>query len=191
MLVIIEKVIELLGAGLGLYGIFLSTKGLRSSWIFSILSILFSMVLFYRTGIYGQVLLHIVFFGTSVFGYLKWSSAGDAPIYPKELSASMKAIAAVIVALATAAIYPLLSYLGEALPSADAFVIGGSLVATFLMAQKYKENWYLWIPINIIAMALFAYAGLWSYVLLYGTYVLLSFKGIIEWNDLQRGGSTI
>ena len=49
----------------------------------------------------------------------------------------------------------------------DAFPTAASVVGQWLLGRKYVENWPVWIVVNVVGAALFAYKGLWLTVLLY------------------------
>ena len=43
----------------------------------------------------------------------------------------------------------------------DAFPTAASLVGQWLLGRKYVENWPVWIAVDVVGAALFAYKGLW------------------------------
>jgi nicotinamide mononucleotide transporter len=54
-------------------------------------------------------------------------------------------------------------------------------VATWLLARKIYEHWYLWIIVNTVSAILFISRGLYPTVILYAVYCLMSFVGLIAW----------
>jgi nicotinamide mononucleotide transporter len=66
-------------------------------------------------------------------------------------------------------------------PVRDAFITSLSIVATWMLARKIYEHWYLWIVVNFVSAALFLARGLYPTVILYIVYGLMSFAGLIEW----------
>ncbi len=67
-------------------------------------------------------------------------------------------------------------------PSADSFITSLSIVATWMLARKIYEHWYLWIIVNIASMILFIARGLLPTVFLYFVYLIMSFAGLKAWN---------
>jgi nicotinamide mononucleotide transporter len=68
----------------------------------------------------------------------------------------------------------------------DAFPTAFSLVGQWLLGRKYVENWPVWLVVNLVATALFAYKGLWLTVGLYALFALLSVAGWRAWRQLDR-----
>ncbi|MDQ1296365.1 MAG: nicotinamide mononucleotide transporter [Bacteroidota bacterium] len=66
-------------------------------------------------------------------------------------------------------------------PGWDSFITSLSIIATWMLARKIYEHWYLWIVVNIAASLLFFTRGLYPTVILYVVYCAMSFVGLIEW----------
>ncbi len=66
-------------------------------------------------------------------------------------------------------------------PGFDAFLTSMSIIATWMLARKIYEHWFLWIIVNSAACGLFIFRGLYPTVLLYAIYCIMSFAGLIEW----------
>jgi len=66
-------------------------------------------------------------------------------------------------------------------PEWDAFITSLSIVATWMLARKIYEHWYLWIIVNFVSAVLFVIRGLYPTVILYLIYGIMSFAGLVEW----------
>ncbi|MBK7626538.1 MAG: nicotinamide mononucleotide transporter [Bacteroidales bacterium] len=66
-------------------------------------------------------------------------------------------------------------------PEWDAFITSLSIVATWMLARKIYEHWYLWIIVNFVSAVLFITRGLYPTVILYLVYGIMSFAGLIAW----------
>ena len=66
-------------------------------------------------------------------------------------------------------------------PEWDAFITSLSVVATWMLARKIYEHWYLWIIVNFVSAVLFMSRGLYPTVILYLVYGVMSFAGLIAW----------
>ena len=79
-------------------------------------------------------------------------------------------------------IWLLLSRLTDSpVPAWDSFITSLSIVATWMLARKIYEHWYLWIVVNSVSITLFIIKGLYPTVILYVIYCLMSFAGLKEW----------
>jgi nicotinamide mononucleotide transporter len=72
-------------------------------------------------------------------------------------------------------------------PQWDSFITSLSIIATWMLARKIYEHWYLWIVVNITASILFFTRALYPTVILYVVYCAMSFVGLIEWKKSLPG----
>lgn len=66
-------------------------------------------------------------------------------------------------------------------PVRDSFVTSLSVIATWMLARKVFEHWYLWIVVNFVSAAFFLVRGLFPTVILYLVYGFMSFVGLLAW----------
>jgi nicotinamide mononucleotide transporter len=66
-------------------------------------------------------------------------------------------------------------------PVWDSFITSLSIIATWMLAKKIYEHWYLWIIVNAASIILFFVKGLYPTVILYIVYCAMSFVGLKEW----------
>ncbi len=73
------------------------------------------------------------------------------------------------------------NYTDSPVPEWDSFITSLSIVATWMLARKIFEHWFLWIVVNFVSMALFIIKGLYPTVILYAIYGIMSFAGLKAW----------
>ena len=66
-------------------------------------------------------------------------------------------------------------------PGWDSFITSLSIVATWMLARKIYEHWFVWILVNIVSAVLFFNRGLHPTVILYAIYAIMSFTGLFVW----------
>ncbi|MCJ7447457.1 MAG: nicotinamide riboside transporter PnuC [Bacteroidales bacterium] len=66
-------------------------------------------------------------------------------------------------------------------PGWDSFITSLSIIATWMLARKIYEHWFLWIVVNAASVILFLTRGLYPTVLLYIVYCSMSFVGLRAW----------
>jgi nicotinamide mononucleotide transporter len=76
-------------------------------------------------------------------------------------------------------------------PVRDSFITSLSIIATWMLARKIYEHWFLWIVVNSTAALLFLTRGLYPTVILYVVYGIMSFAGLIAWRKTIRTGLKI
>ena len=68
-------------------------------------------------------------------------------------------------------------------PARDSFITSFSIIATWMLARKIYEHWYLWIVVNFVSAVLFITRGLYPTVILYVVYGIMSFVGLVKWRE--------
>jgi nicotinamide mononucleotide transporter len=80
------------------------------------------------------------------------------------------------------------NYTDSPVPEWDAFITSLSIVATWMLARKIFEHWFLWIAVNTASVVLFSIRGLYPTLILYLVYFVMSFVGLKEWRKtIQKG----
>lgn len=90
-------------------------------------------------------------------------------------------LAAVFVLLYSGIWFILSRYTDSPVPEWDSFITSLSVVATWMLARKIYEHWYLWILVNAASVIIFAVRGLYPTVILYAVYLAMSFGGLKVW----------
>jgi nicotinamide mononucleotide transporter len=75
-------------------------------------------------------------------------------------------------------------------PEWDSFITSLSIVATWMLARKIYEHWFLWIIVNFVSVGLFLVKGLYPTVILYAFYGIMSFVGLSAWKSTIKNNST-
>jgi len=73
------------------------------------------------------------------------------------------------------------NYTNASNPFWDGLVSAGSIVATWMLAQKIIEQWLLWIVIDGISIGLFIYKNLNLTAILFFVYTILAIIGYFQW----------
>jgi nicotinamide mononucleotide transporter len=78
----------------------------------------------------------------------------------------------------------------DAFPFWDSSMMVLSIVAMLLMTRKYVENWLLWVIIDVISVAIFAYQGVYAMALEYVLLTLIALNGSWLWiKSAKQNGS--
>jgi nicotinamide mononucleotide transporter len=73
-------------------------------------------------------------------------------------------------------------------PMTDALTTALSIVALWMMARKYAEQWLVWLLVDAICVPLYAYKGIYFYAGLYAVYTVIAWFGYRKWLRLMREG---
>jgi nicotinamide mononucleotide transporter len=160
------------------------------AWPLAIAASLLYALLFADYKLYGEASLQFLFVAVSLWGWWQWlrgTGADGAPLRVHRMSRRAIGVAAV----ATLAAWPLLGtllarYTDSPVPYFDALPTAASVTGQVLLARKLVENWPVWLAVNVVSVALFAYKALWLTVLLYAIFAVLSWVGWQAWRRLEQ-----
>lgn len=176
---------EVLGALLGLAMVVCNIRQVHWGWPLALLSSLLYGWVFWGARLYAEALLQIFFALTAVWGWVQWLRGllpSGQPLHVQRLPAHqalMSVGACVLLSLLIGSF--LAQFTDSDVPWWDAIPTALSLVATALLGRKYLENWPLWIAVNLISIALFAYKGLWLTAALYAVFAVMAAWGWHTW----------
>jgi len=156
------------------------------AWPLAIVSSLLYFALFWNSRLYGDASLQVFFALVAAWGWWQWlrgTAADGAALRVTWLPARRRWALVFAMALAwPAAGLFLRRYTDSDVPWWDAFPTAGSVIGQWLLGRKHVENWTVWIAVNVVSVALFAYKGLWLTVLLYLAFIVLSVQGWRAWS---------
>ena len=155
------------------------------AWPLAIVSSLAYLLLFAHSKLYGEAGLQVLFVVVAGWGWWQWRygrQADGAALKVRYLSTRARWL----LAAATLAAWPLLGLLLQRVtdtdvPFWDALPTAGSVAGQWLLGRQYVENWPVWVAVNAVSIALFAYKGLWLTVVLYALFLLLALVGWRAW----------
>ncbi|MDP4181623.1 MAG: nicotinamide riboside transporter PnuC [Bacillota bacterium] len=136
----------------GVLCVVLAAKGNIWNYVFGIYNSIGYALISYHDKLYGEVMLNLLFFvPTGIIGWFMWRNRIEENTVIMRKMKWQKAAGMIIICLIATIIYGLwLSTLkGQNTPYLDAFNVVFSIVATLAMMLRYREQWVLYIIINI------------------------------------------
>lgn len=180
---------EVIGALLGLAMVVCNIRQIHWAWPLAFASSVLYFFVFWGSRLFGDASLQIFFAVMSLWGWVQWlrglRSDGKA-LYVQSLSNqhTIYLVAACALLWGATGLF-LAKFTSTDVPWWDAFPTALSVVATLLLARKYIENWPMWVVVNVVSIALFAYKGLWPTVVLYSVFVVMALLGWRAWRSAQ------
>lgn len=176
---------EWLGAVLGLWMVVCNARVHPLGWPLAMSSALLYGIVFLDSRLYGQAALQAVFIVMAAWGLWQWlrpPPVGQPALTPRPAPGAVKRLALWAALLLWGLLGTLLAQTTDnPAPYADALPTAGSLVATWLLARQYSENWLAWLVVNTAAVLLFMQQALWPTVMLYAVFTLMSAWGWWMW----------
>jgi len=171
--------------------------GRREGYLIGLYNSLSYSILAYGNGFFGEVYLNLLFFvPTGVIGYVMWSrhTRQDKTVEMRQLGWPQRLTVAAICVACTVGLGLLLRLNArQNTPFIDATTNVLSVVATFLMMWRYKEQWLLYILLNIVTI------GMWFLrfraggaagdlmILMWSLFLLNSLFGYWRWHVGTKG----
>ncbi len=166
-------------------------------WIAGIVMPAIDIYLYYKVGLYGDLMISVYYLLAAVYGLMLWTMPG----YGKRVKTSggntvlaitsMPLRVAICLAIALLVIWVmtwwfLSTYTNSTVPVQDALTNAISIVAMWAMAKKYLQQWWLWFVVNIIDVYLLAYKGLPFKASIHVAYTVFAVLGYLRWRRMMR-----
>lgn len=182
--------IEIIGFVLAVWMVICNMQIRPLAWPLAMLSSALYFLLFWNSRLYGDAVLQLAFIVLAGWGWWQWlrgRAEGGGALQVRALSRQGRW--AVVLAVLTT--WPLVGlflkqHTDTDVPFWDAFPTAGSLVGQWLLGRKYLENWAVWVAVNVVAVSLFAFKGLWLTVLLYTLFTIMAVMGWRAWRSKLR-----
>jgi nicotinamide mononucleotide transporter len=185
--------IELFGFITGAVCVLLAVRENVWNWPVGIANNIFFLVLFWRTKLYADSGLQIVYVAISLYGLWHWLYGGERHTHAK-ITHTTRASAALLLpaaGLAAAILYYVLSHFTDSnVPAGDAITTALSLAAQYMLGRKQIENWLVWITADVIYIGLYCYKSLYLTAVLYAVFIALCVAGYKAWERTMNDATT-
>jgi nicotinamide mononucleotide transporter len=184
--------LEAVGVVTGILGVWLTTRQKIWCWPVGIVSVASFIVVFGRAKLYGAMGLQVVYVLLLAYGWYAWLHGGEdrgalkVSRLPRRLALGLLVLGA---AASGVAGYWLRVETDHVLPYIDGFSTSFSLVAQWMQARKYLENWLVWVVVDVVYVGMSLSQGLTLTAGLYAVYVGLALVGFRDWRrSIAVGG---
>lgn len=176
--------VEWIAAGLGLLSVWLNVREDARGWPVGAVMVALYFAIFARVKLYADAGLQVIYFVIQFYGWYEWVRGGEnrgglevSRTPPRVLAACMAVGCVATLLLGTS----LGRYTDQALPFWDSGIAAFSLVAQWMLAKKYLENWLLWAAVDVVAIGVYSAKHLMPTAVLYGCFLLLCLRGYQRW----------
>lgn len=179
----------------------LVAKGKLSNYVWGIVGVITYSYMAYTWGYYGETMLNALYYLPMQFiGFYMWrkSLTGDIDrsdtetVIGESLQKHHKILLVILVPIVILLFSELLQLLGGQLTLLDATTTVLSVTAMLFMVLRLKEQWYLWIVVDIISIYMWfvAYSlgnvdGI-ATLLMWVVFTINAFYGLYEWNHREK-----
>lgn len=192
-----DSYIEILGTIVGIIYLWFEYKANIYLWLVSIIMPAIYLYVFYIAGLYADFAINIYYLLIAIYGWLAWrygfklfsikkeKSGGEMlkiSSLPKKLWLRLLAI---YIILQISITWILVTYTNSDVPWLDSFTTSVSIIAMWLLARKYLEQWLIWIVVDIVSVGLYLYKELYYTSALYLFYAIIAIFGYLKWKSIM------
>ncbi len=183
-------IIDGIAAISGIVCVVLCAKGKKSQYIWGVLNVIGYVIIAFINKYYGEVMLNALYYLPSQFiGYYLWNKNTNEEtndVKGKKLTLIQSLL---LVGLITVGVFGykfVLDYLGGTKTILDSASTVTSVVANALMMMRYREQWLLWIIIDVITVIMWACVGDYIMVTMWAVYTVNAFYGYYNWTKIAK-----
>ena len=184
-----DKSLEVIGLIIGLLYLYFEYKASIWLWPIGVIMPIVYIIIFYQNKLYADMAFNGYYLFASIYGWYIWANSlqkkdqGVISHLPKKyiagLSATFVAIFAIIAFL-------LIRFTDSDVPYGDSFTTTLSILAMWMLAHKYIEQWLLWLVVNAVTAALYSYKELNITVILFVVNFFVSILGYMKWKKMME-----
>ncbi|HEX6084299.1 MAG TPA: nicotinamide riboside transporter PnuC [Thermoanaerobaculia bacterium] len=178
------SVFELVAAVVTVVSIWFATK--ENIWYYptGLVALVMYTWVYFQAKLYAESVLQVVCFALMLYGWYEWLHGGARRTeLPVTRTPRWAWLAGIVLGVAgsAAVIAFQLSYTDNPNPYVDSSLFVWSLVAQWMTARKWIENWILWILVNTVSVPLYVFRELYPTAVLYVALWVLAFLGYRDW----------
>ncbi|HEX8410686.1 MAG TPA: nicotinamide riboside transporter PnuC [Thermoanaerobaculia bacterium] len=175
---------ELVAAVVTAFSIWLATR--ENIWYYptGVVALVMYTWLFFGAKLYAESLLQLICLVLMLYGWYEWLHGGtERTELPVTRTPRWAWIVGVASGLAGSAIVIALQlrFTDNPSPYVDSSLMVWSLVAQWMTARKWLENWLLWVVVNTVSVPLYVTRELWITAVLYVGLWILAIVGYVQW----------
>ena len=171
----------------------LTAKGKISSYIFNFIQMITYMIICWDLALYLEFGEQVFYFIACIFGVILWkknmkkNDDGTEQVKAKKFKL-WQWLAVISVTILSTVVLGTFGdvILGSNLPYLDAATVALAVIAQLLMVWRYREQWAIWIAIDVFSLVMFIILGEWSMVAMYVAWTINAFYGWYNWTKLQK-----
>ena len=192
------ETVEIIAAVIGLLYLWLEYKADVWLWFVGVIMPLLYIYIFFKSKFYADMAINVYYLFASAYGWWRWqlgsynkkSRTNDSKVDLTEdmvvsiLHTPVRHIwrlSTVFALLFVVIAHILVHYTDSPVPYGDAFTTALSIVGMWMLANKYVEQWWLWVVVNAVSAVLYFNKMLYPTGILYVIYTVVSVFGYLKW----------
>ena len=143
--------------------------------------------------LWGQAGRQLFFIAVSLYGWWRWQrlragggAADGGAITPRWATPRERLLLVALAVVGYAAAYALLLRIGSWGPETEAWILAGSMLATWGMARGWVEFWLVWMLVDVVGVTTLVRAGYYPTAAMYLVYAGFVVLGFVVWWRAER-----
>ena len=179
--------VEMAGTFFGLFYLFFEYRASMLMWPFGLLMSGFYIYVFAVNGFYSGAAINAYYIVMGLYGWLVWHKKGQSSEKLRHMRQTGKIVLIISsVIVLWGALSFLLSQTDSPVFAVDALITSLSLVAMWMLTQRYVEQWILLIVANVISVVAYASSQLYFTSVMYIVYAVASIAAYFHWKKLAK-----
>lgn len=177
----------------GVICVVLTAKGKISSYIFNFIQMITYMIICWDARLFLEFGEQVFYFIVCIFGVVLWkknmhkNEDGTEQVITKRFKLWQWLATIGVTIITTFGLgYFGDNILGSTLSYLDASTVALAVIAQLLMVWRYREQWAIWILIDVSSLIMFIILGQWSMVAMYVAWTINAVYGWINWSKLNK-----
>lgn len=174
----------------GIISVILCSQGKISTFLFGFIQISTYLYLSLLQRLYAEVGINVFYFLSQLYGIYVWSrryrieqQTQSAQLEPKRLK-SLQLLWVIVLSLMISALagWLLSTFTDDTQPWLDAFTTVPAIFAQVLLVLAYREQWILWLLVDVLSAIMWARAGEWCLFAQYLFWCVNCLYGFHHWS---------
>ncbi|MDO5558979.1 MAG: nicotinamide riboside transporter PnuC [Oscillospiraceae bacterium] len=187
-------IINSLAAICGIFCVVLCAAGKKSQYYWGFVNIAAYIVVAWMSRFYGEVMLNgLYYLPTQFIGMYFWKKHYSEEVQAVKCKKMSPLVTVLFLILSGVSIWlykMLLSRLGGNCAWLDSTSTTFSLIANVLMVLRYREQWVLWIIVDVVTVIMWFIAGDWIMTTMWAVYLLNACYGLYTWTKMNKTENT-
>ena len=173
-------------------------------WFVGIIMPLVDIVLYWQNGLYADSVMDGYYALAAIYGFAVWQWGKNRSYEPHEAHEPYEAHektskitishfprrrllpVALVFLMIWAVVWLWLTYgTPSTVPISDSFVNALSIIGLWALSRKYIEQWFIWVLVDAIKTALYAYKGIPVKGSYYAISVVIAIMGYLKWRRMM------
>ena len=175
---------------LGICSVVLGAQGNILTFVFGFAQVVTYTYLCVVERFYAEIAINIYYFFTMIYGVYCWRkrlSDNTLQVQTRRLLRNIFPLLSVAIVLMSVLTGWLLQrYTDDPQPYLDAFTTVPAIAAQILMVMAYREQWYLWLMVDVLALVMWLRAENYCMAAQYAFWCANCIYGYVQWTKSMK-----